>query len=253
MSRGASTEVYLDRGRHNAVDPAMVRELNQVLERIAGDETTHVVILTGAGHSFCPGADLTSAAAPDAPPLQLEISDYGASVLLHEMPQVTVAAINGACAGAGLAWAAACDLRLASERARFSTAFLKVGVAGDMGGAWTLPRALGGARARDLFLLADTFDAREAERIGFVSRVIGPEGFLERVREILRPLADSPPAAVRLAKANFLAAEGLPFADYIKLETEEHLNMFNGSDGEKTRAQLAERGRQIGRGAGREI
>ena len=85
-------------------------------------------------------------------------------VLLHEMPQVTVAAINGACAGAGLGWACGCDLRLAAAGARFNTAFLDVGVAGDMGVPWSLSRIVGGARARELFFFDRQVRCRKALR-----------------------------------------------------------------------------------------
>jgi 2-(1,2-epoxy-1,2-dihydrophenyl)acetyl-CoA isomerase len=249
LRRRATVEVYLDRGEHNAVDAAMVRELTGELERIGADESAHVVIITGAGRSFCPGADLKAAASPDTGE-RLRVSDFGASALLHEMPQLTVAAINGACAGAGLGWAAACDLRIASSRARFSTAFLQAGNAGDTGGAWTLARALGGARARDLFFLAGKFDAAEAERIGFVSRVIEQEGFLDAVREILRPLADCPPHVLRMAKANFVAAERMEFAEYLRFETERHLDLFYGQEAEASRARLARRGREVSHASG---
>ena len=80
-------------------------------------------------------------------------------MLLHEMPQVTIAAINGACAGAGLGWACACDLRYAVADAKFNTAFLDVAVAGDMGLPWTLPRIVGAGRARELSLLPRKLDA----------------------------------------------------------------------------------------------
>src|SRR5690606_21783519 len=108
--------------------------------------------------------------------------------LLHEMPQVTVAAINGACAGAGLAWAAACDLRFAASDARFSTAFLNVGLPGELGAPWTLSRALGGARARDLCFLPTKFDATEALRTGFVSRLFPSATFHEDVAAVTAEL-----------------------------------------------------------------
>ena len=246
--RGGVVEVRFDRGEHNAVDARMVAELNEVLGEIAGDDSAQVVVLTGAGRSFCPGADLSTA--PDASDVadDLRAADYGATVLLHEMPQLTVAAVNGACAGAGMAWAAACDLRIASSRARFNMAFLQVGVAGDMGGAWTLPRLLGGARARDLFYLAGKFDAHEAERIGFVSRVLAEEDFMGAVYSLLEPVIRSEPEALRMMKANFLAAERMDLADYVELETERHLGLFRGAKGRRTRELLSEQGRSVHRG-----
>ncbi|MGC5410130.1 enoyl-CoA hydratase-related protein, partial [Streptomyces sp. DT225] len=90
---------------------------------------------------------------------------------LHRMPQATVAAVNGACAGAGLSLALAADLRLAAEDAVFNTAFLSAGLSGDLGGIWFLTRLLGAARARELFLLPGRFDARHAAGIGLVTEV----------------------------------------------------------------------------------
>src|SRR5260370_28814876 len=89
-----------------------------------------------------------------------------------------MAAGRGACAGAGLGWAAACDLRLCDETAKFNSAFLDVGISGDMGGPWTLSRILGAAKARELYFLPGKFDAAEALRIGLVSRVV-PEAEFE--------------------------------------------------------------------------
>ena len=107
------------------------------------------------------------------------------------MPAVTIAAINGACAGAGFGWACACDFRFATASARFNTAFLEVGIAGDMGGPWTLARIVGPAVARELYMLPTKIDAAEALRIGLVSRVFDDDVFLDEVAAIVG--RDSPP------------------------------------------------------------
>jgi 2-(1,2-epoxy-1,2-dihydrophenyl)acetyl-CoA isomerase len=242
--RGPIAEVRLERGEYNAVDYAMVQQLDEALRQIAVRDDVQLVVLTGRGRSFCPGADLSTATEGSGTE-GMHSGDYGATVLLHEMPQITVAAINGACAGAGLAWAAACDLRIASDRAQFNLAFLQVGVAGDMGGAWTIPRAIGGAFARELFLLTGKFDAAEALRVGLVSRVLPDDGFLPAAYELLEPLAHRPPAALRLTKANFLAAERMDLAHYVELETERHLALFRGAEGQRTRSLLAAQGQQV--------
>jgi 2-(1,2-epoxy-1,2-dihydrophenyl)acetyl-CoA isomerase len=143
---------------------------------------------------------------------------------------VTVAAINGACAGAGLGWACACDLRFAAESARFNVAFLDVGVAGDMGGPWTLPRIVGAARARELYFFPGKFDAAEALRIGLVSRVFPDATFRREVDAIVERLAEAAPIALRTMKSNFVEAEKLDFSSYIALESERHLPMFNTHD-----------------------
>jgi len=151
-------------------------------------------------------------------------------VLLHAMPAVTIAAINGACAGAALGWACACDFRFAAASARFNTAFLDVGVAGDMGGPWTLARIVGPARARELYFFPDKFDAEAALRIGLVSRVFPDERFRDEVGAVVERLANAAPIALSTLKANFVDAERMDFAGYVALESERHLRMFMTED-----------------------
>jgi 2-(1,2-epoxy-1,2-dihydrophenyl)acetyl-CoA isomerase len=198
-----------------------VREVYALLEDVALDYGTRVLVLTGAGRGFCPGADLQhyTSGEDDAP---LHPEHFQVTALLHELPQVTIAAVNGACAGAGFGWAAACDLRYAARAAMFNSAFLGVGISGDMAGPWTLPRILGAARARELYFFPNKFDAAEAERIGLVSRVFPDESFREEVAAIAARIAQQAPLALRAMKQNFLAAESMPLREYISLETERH-------------------------------
>ena len=140
------------------------------------------------------------------------------SQLLAEMDKVTIAAINGACAGAGLAWACACDLRYASERAKFATAFRNVGLSGDYGGTWTLARVVGPAKARELYLLASRIDAREAERIGLVNKVLPDDGLMAHVSGIAADLNAAAPIALAQIKKNLNDAPRLGFSELLDLE-----------------------------------
>jgi 2-(1,2-epoxy-1,2-dihydrophenyl)acetyl-CoA isomerase len=146
------------------------------------------------------------------------------------MPAVTIAAIQGGCAGAGLGWALGCDLRFASPSARFNTAFLDVGVAGDMGGPWSLPRVVGPARARELYFMPGKFDAEAALRIGLVSRVFPEDALHDEVRSIATRLAEAAPIALRTMKANFLDAERMTFRDYVLTESQRHIDIFKTED-----------------------
>jgi 2-(1,2-epoxy-1,2-dihydrophenyl)acetyl-CoA isomerase len=146
------------------------------------------------------------------------------------MAPVTVAAINGAAAGAGFGWACACDLRVATRSAVFTSAFLKVAVAGDMAGPWSLPRLVGAAKARELYFLPERFDAEEALRIGLVSRVFDDASFHDEVGALVAQLAASAPLALRGMKANFVAAERTTLADYITIETERHTRISQSQD-----------------------
>ena len=217
--------------RMNGMTNRMVLEAGEALAQAAEDRDVRVLVLTGAGKSFCPGADLNVVASGEtAGEDHLRAEDLRAPVLLHGMRAVTIAAVNGACAGAALGWAAACDLRFAAASARFNTAFLDVGVAGDMGGPWTLARIVGAARARELYFLPGKFDADEALRIGLVSRVFADDRFRDEVRAIAERLAAAAPIALRTLKANFVDSERMDFAGYVALESERHLPMFDTHD-----------------------
>ena len=207
--------------RLNGITNPMMRELHHALSIASADQGTTVLVLTGAGRGFCPGADLQYYSSGAA--IEPSNSEYfNLTALLHEIPKVTIAAINGACAGAGLTWSAACDLRYAAAAATFNSAFLGVAISGDMAGPWTLPRILGAARARELYFLPGKFSAAEAERIGLVSRVFPDETFRDEVAAIARRIAGSAPLALRAMKTNFITAEMSTLRDYIAIETERH-------------------------------
>lgn len=207
--------------RLNGITNQMMRDLYGVLGDLPTRTDARVVVLTGAGKGFCPGADLghyTSGKAEEP----LSPDHFMVTAMLHELPQATIAAINGACAGAGLGWAAACDLRYATRSANFNSAFLGVGISGDMAGPWLLPRIIGAARAREVMLMPGKFGAEEAERIGLVSKVFDDGSFREEVDAIAQRLAASAPLAIRAMKQNFIAAENMSLREYIRVETERH-------------------------------
>jgi 2-(1,2-epoxy-1,2-dihydrophenyl)acetyl-CoA isomerase len=216
--------------RMNSMTNLMVRETTQALERIAADERVRVVVLTGAGKHFCPGADLQGVTTGSGSDAVLTADDFRAPVLLREMPAVTVALVNGACAGAGFGWALACDLRVAARSAKFNSAFLDVGVAGDMSGPWTLPRLVGAAKARELYFIPDKFSADEAQRIGLVARVFDDESFAEEAHAVVSRLADAAPQGLRTMKANFLDAERVGLAEFSRIESQRHMDLFKHPD-----------------------
>jgi len=215
--------------RLNGMTKKMLREAREALTAAADDRELKVLVLTGAGKTFCPGADLQMVAS-DSDDEPSNTDDFRVPLLLHTIPAVTIAAINGACAGAGLGWACACDLRYATPSARFNTAFLDVGVAGDMGGPWSLPRIVGAAKARELYFTPDKFDANEALRIGLVSKVFPDETFRNEVGAIVQRISEAAPIALRTMKAHFVEAEKLDFGSFIELESAHHLPMFTTHD-----------------------
>jgi 2-(1,2-epoxy-1,2-dihydrophenyl)acetyl-CoA isomerase len=230
--------------QHNTVTSEMADEMYAVLLDLASRDDISIVVLTGTGTTFCPGADVT-AGERTGPPVLPAPASFQSARLLAEMPQLTLAAINGGCAGAGFAWAAACDLRVASSRARFATSFLEVGLAGELGLAWTLQRLLGAARARELCFLPRKFDAAGALAQGFVARVYDSASFDAHLSELVAELAGRDPVAIRTMKRNFADATRLPLGEYITVETERHRARFIGPEAAATRTRLAAQGDRI--------
>ena len=230
----------------NGITPVMLDELFGAVQDAAADKSLRVLVLRGQGRDFCPGADVKAYAAGGQ-----RASDpqaFTVSVILHECALVTVAAIRGACAGAGLGWASACDLRVCDDTARFNTAFLDVGLSGDMGGSWFLPRILGAAKARELYFLPGKFDAAEAARIGLVSRVTPEAAFEAELDALVDRLANSSPLALKGMKANFVEAERMGLADFIASETSRHTACGRSEDSREAFRAFVEKRKPVFQG-----
>lgn len=229
--RGPIVLITLNRPeRRNGVTVAMCEEVYHAVQQVAQSDA-RVAILRGAGGDFCVGADISGGSASGLPPSAEELGlIHHAATLLHTMPQVTIAAIDGGCAGAGMGWAAACDLRFASTRAKFSTAFLNVGVSGDMGLAWSLSRIVGGARAREMLFFPDKFDAASALEFGLVTRLFDADTLHDETITLAEQLCAREPFALRMMKANCLSAEELTIGEFVDIETARHLHCTNRPD-----------------------
>lgn len=200
-SEGVVT-VTLDRPeRKNALDGTMARELKAVLTEVTASSDDRALVVTGAGDAFCSGADLGDEEVRAAPNMLAHMRDlHGLAQLLHDIPQPTVARINGVAAGAGLNLALGCDLTVASAEARFSQIFARRGLSTDFGGAWLLPRLIGLHRAKELALLGDIVPAEEAHRLGLVNRVVAPQDLDATVADWASRLAAGPPVALTQTK-----------------------------------------------------
>lgn len=234
--RDAIAVITLNRPeRRNGVTVEMCGAIHRATQQVAASDA-RVVVLRGAGSDFCVGADILGQGgggqSHDKGPPTLE--DLGlihhAATLLHTMPQVTIAAIDGGCAGAGMGYAAACDFRFATGEARFSTAFLNVGVSGDMGLAWSLNRILGGARARELLFFPEKLTGAQALEIGLVTRLFPRETLHAEVLTLAEQLCAREPFALRMMKANVLSAEELAIGEFIDIETARQVHCTNRPD-----------------------
>jgi enoyl-CoA hydratase/carnithine racemase len=187
--------------KKNAANGPMWDELLQVFRQVRDDDQARVVVITGAGDAFCSGADLSGGGARERHQLAAMRHIRDVALALHDIPQPTIAKINGVAAGAGCNIALGCDLTVASDRARFSEIFARRGLSVDFGGTWILPRLVGLHRAKELAFFADIIDAARAEQIGLVNRVVPHDELDATVDEWARRLAGGPPIAIAQTKA----------------------------------------------------
>lgn len=198
--------------RLNALSQPMIDGAITALERCAEDPAVGCVVLTGTGRGFCAGGDVTAMGGGAASGMTLEQqvdrqrAIHRFAALLHAMPKASIAAINGPCAGAGMGLALACDLRVAADDAKFTTAFAKVGFSGDFGITWPLVRTLGQARAMELLLLADVLTARQALELGLLNRVLPAAELMSAAMQLAARIAQGPQVAYRYMKQNVQAA-----------------------------------------------
>jgi len=225
----------------NGLNAPLMRRLAEATLRASQDRDVGCVVLTGAGKAFCVGADMKAvakgradveaakAASADTEKPKRRITTREeraawirrcgeASRLLHEMPKPTIAMINGGCAGAGMSIAGACDLRIAGEAARFSTAFAKAGISGDYGGSYFWTRILGTAKARELYFLAEKFDAAQALAMGVVSAVHADDQLAQKTMDVARRLAAGAASTFSYMKRNLNAAENGRLEDILEME-----------------------------------
>jgi 2-(1,2-epoxy-1,2-dihydrophenyl)acetyl-CoA isomerase len=188
-----------------ALTVALKTALRDAIDEVSADSSIRAVVLTGSGKAFSAGQDLGEHAAAlrgdAATALDTVSQHYNPIVLgLARMPKPVVASINGLCFGAGLGFALACDVRIASSSARFGTAFTGIGLSLDSGLSVTLPRAVGAARASELVLLPSPFTAADALSWGLVGQVVSPEELATATAALASRLADGPTLAYAEAK-----------------------------------------------------
>ena len=188
----------------NALNITMSNDLADALTELNTDDNTRVIVLTGAGRAFCAGADIkdwaTSKEKRTPPQQRAELRQSKMLGSLQLLDKPVIAAVNGVAVGFGCNLALACDLRIASEKARFGELFILRGLVPDMAGMFYLPRIVGVAKAKELMFTGDIIDARTAEAIGLVNKTVPEEELEPAVMQLASKLASLPPAALAMTK-----------------------------------------------------
>jgi enoyl-CoA hydratase/carnithine racemase len=222
--------------KKNAMSVAMTLELLEVLDAVGDSRDDRVFVLTGAGDAFCSGADLNPGGGEESFGGGVGHALHGMRRLgrliqtLHELPQPTIAAVNGVAVGAGCNLALACDLVIASDAARFSEIFARRGLSLDGGGSWLLPRLIGLHKAKELAFLADIISADEAERFGLVNRVV-PAGDLEKVvGDVAQRIAAQPPIQLSITKKMLNQSLSVSMGEALEFEGVAQTMAFSSKD-----------------------
>jgi len=220
----------------NAMSPEMMAGFAEALPRLAADRSVRAVVLTGAGTAFCAGGDVKRFASQSGDGFNVEDrvhrlrSGMEMSRLLHEMPKPTLAVIPGPAAGAGFSLALACDLRIATDTAKLTTAFARIGLSGDYGGSYFLSHLVGAAKARELFFTGEVISGQQGFELGIVNRVTTADHLETEAAAFAAQLAALPTVAVGYMKKNLNAAQHGSLSDVMDLEAVHMIRTFMTDD-----------------------
>ncbi len=192
--------------RMNSLNEKLAAEIVQELQEANRDDEIRVLVLTGAGKGFCAGADVGGMSAGEREPKGAEEirrgfrNIQGVILGLHRLEKPTIAMVNGPAVGGGFDLACACDLRTGSENARFMVAFTRIGLFPGWGGTWLYPRIIGLPKAAEMLFTGDFLEAKEAERLGLLNKLVPATELEKETMNLARRIANGPPIAIRLAK-----------------------------------------------------
>jgi len=247
LDDGLLTVVMNRPDRRNALSAELCALLVDVLQRAAASSEVRAVLLKGAGGTFCVGGDVKAMAQAGGPELGIDErirqlrARMEAARLLHDMPKPTIAAIAGAAAGAGLALALACDLRVAGESAKITTAFAKVGLPGDFGGTYFMTRLIGSARTRELYLTSPILGARQALDHGLVTRVVADDQVEAAGAQLARELGSGPTLTFAHMKQNLNLAEHAGLGECLDSEAWRQIACMTTEDHREAAAAFVEK------------
>src|SRR5690554_2517413 len=207
----------------NSFNAEMHQQMRDALNQVRKDASVRALVITGAGRGFCAGQDLSDrnvAATSEAPDLGESIEKRYNPMLrtLRDLPLPVICAVNGVAAGAGANIALACDITLAARSANFVQAFCKIGLIPDSGGTWTLPRAVGMARAKGLAMLGDKLSAEKAEQWGMIWQCVEDDALQDEAMKLARHFASQPTKGLAMIKRALHASTDNSFEEQVVLE-----------------------------------
>ena len=212
--------------RLNAITETMFEGVRQVVDEVNNNDDAKVLVITGAGRGFCSGADVVSRLAvqaagetPQKTHKELVTPVGSVGSVIRSLGKPILGAINGVAAGAGLAFALLCDIRIASDQARFGAAWVRRGLIPDVGGTYLLPRIIRMDRALELAFTGDIIDAKEAERIGLVTRVVPHDDLMKVTEELASKIARGPSVAIELMRRGMYRAIDNDFDTQLDFES----------------------------------
>lgn len=219
---GIATITFNRPEKLNAITQLMRREILEALRDANQDDAVRVVVFTGAGaRGFCAGADISSERTDNEEPRSLLPRDAFQEAfarVMWDLPKPTLASVNGAAAGLGMAMAVSCDIRIASTAAKFATAFSRISLVPEACMTFFLPRIIGLARAAEILYTGRVVDAQEAAQIGLVNKVVPPEKLAEATGEMARTLARGAPIALQLIRRELYRGLEGTFGSQLEME-----------------------------------
>jgi 2-(1,2-epoxy-1,2-dihydrophenyl)acetyl-CoA isomerase len=241
------TTITLNRpDKLNAFAGTMREELIAALRAAEADAACRVVVITGAGRGFCAGGDVEymSGLQKNADVTAFrKLLDAGREIVMTiaAMPKPVIAAVNGVAAGAGCNLALACDYRIASDAAKFSESFVKIGMHPDWGGTWFLPRLVGRSRAMEMLMTGRMVEAPEALAMGLVDRVVPAAELVSETEKLACAFASGPPLPIADIKRALASSASNDLGAQVDLETQNQLRAFASSDAAEGMAAFFER------------
>jgi len=234
--KGIATITFNRPDKMNSFSPAMNRSIKQAIDDAAKDDNVRVLVITATGRAFCAGADVKAMAGGFEQPggrrkgTNVDAENIQLPAVLQKFEKPIIAAINGVAVGGGLDFACACDIRIASDKARFAEVFIRRGLIPAMGGTFFLPRLVGIDKACQLIWTGDMIDAKEAERIGLVTKVVPHEELESATKELAEKLAKGPPLAIKKAKQAIYEGLGMDLPSTLQYVGELVKDLWDSED-----------------------